>query len=126
MSEKPAEELTYEQALELFDARLRALEEGNLTLEQAIEAVAEGRRYLKICEAKLEAARHKIEVRPEPLPGVSAAAEEDDRGVGRAQASPSTADRGDVPPQHRGVGRAQASPSTADRGDVPPQIDRLL
>ena len=28
--------------------------------------MAEGRRYLKICEAKLEAARHKIEVRPEP------------------------------------------------------------
>ena len=68
MSEKPVEELTYEQALELFDARLRALEEGNLTLEQAIAAVAEGRRYLKICEAKLEAARHKIEVRPEPQP----------------------------------------------------------
>ncbi|MDQ6919254.1 MAG: exodeoxyribonuclease VII small subunit [Candidatus Dormibacteraeota bacterium] len=66
MSEKPAEDFTYEQALELFDARLRELEEGNLTLEQAIEAVAEGRRYLKICEAKLEAARHKIEVRPGP------------------------------------------------------------
>jgi exodeoxyribonuclease VII small subunit len=66
VSEKPLEDLTYEEALDLFDARLRALEEGNLTLEQAIEAVAEGRRYLKICEAKLEAARHKIEVRPEP------------------------------------------------------------
>jgi hypothetical protein len=35
--------------------------------------VAEGRRYLKICEAKLEAARHKIEVRPEPqaVPGAA-------------------------------------------------------
>jgi len=64
VSEKPAEELTYEQALELFDARLRALEEGNLSLEEAIAAVAEGRRYLKICEAKLDAARQKIEVRP--------------------------------------------------------------
>jgi exodeoxyribonuclease VII small subunit len=64
VSEKATEELTYEQALELFDARLRALEEGNLTLEQAIEAVAEGGRYLKICEAKLDAARRKIEVRP--------------------------------------------------------------
>jgi len=64
VSEKPAEELTYEQALELFDARLRALEEDNLSLEEAIAAVAEGRRYLKICEAKLDAARQKIEVRP--------------------------------------------------------------
>ncbi len=68
MSGAPPEELSYEQALELFDARLRALEEGNLTLEQAIEAVAEGHRYLKICEAKLDAARRKIEVRPEPPP----------------------------------------------------------
>jgi exodeoxyribonuclease VII small subunit len=81
MSEKPAEEISYEQALDLFDARLRALEEGKLTLEQAIEAVAEGRRYLKICEAKLEAARHKIEVRPEPQP-VPAAADGEPDGDG--------------------------------------------
>lgn len=64
MNETPVEDLTYEQALEQFDARLRALEEGNLTLEEAIAAVAEGRRYLKICEAKLDLARKKIEVRP--------------------------------------------------------------
>ena len=68
MSVPPEEELSYEQALELFDARLRSLEEGDLTLEQAIEAVAQGRRYLKICEAKLDAARQKIEVRPEAAP----------------------------------------------------------
>src|SRR5438270_5592924 len=55
------------------------------------------------------------------------------RGVGRAQAEPSTAGRGDVPPIRgvgraqaepstagRGVGRAQAEPSTAGRGDIPP------
>ena len=60
------EDLSYEQALELFDSRLRSLEEGKLSLEEAIRAVEEGRRYLKVCEAKLEAARHKIEVRPEP------------------------------------------------------------
>jgi exodeoxyribonuclease VII small subunit len=78
MSESPVEDLTYEEALDLFDARLRALEEGNLSLEQAIEAVAEGRRYLKICEAKLDAARHKIEVRPEPQVVPAAAADEPD------------------------------------------------
>ncbi|MDQ6692440.1 MAG: exodeoxyribonuclease VII small subunit [Candidatus Dormibacteraeota bacterium] len=59
------DELSYEQALELFDGRLRALEEGNLSLEEAISAVEEGRVYLKICEARLDAARQKIEVRPE-------------------------------------------------------------
>jgi exodeoxyribonuclease VII small subunit len=78
MIDKPAEDLTYEEALDLFDARLRALEEGNLSLEQAIEAVAEGRRYLKICEAKLDAARHKIEVRPEPQAVLAAADDEPD------------------------------------------------
>jgi len=54
--------------LGLFDAKLRSLEQDELTLEEAIAAVAEGRRYLKICEAKLEVARHKIEVRPEASP----------------------------------------------------------
>jgi exodeoxyribonuclease VII small subunit len=78
MIDKPAEDLTYEEALDLFDARLRDLEEGNLSLEQAIEAVAEGRRYLKICEAKLDAARHKIEVRPEPQAVPAAADDEPD------------------------------------------------
>ena len=40
--------------------------------------MAEGRRYLKICEAKLEAARHKIEVRPEPVPVPTTAEDEPD------------------------------------------------
>jgi len=65
--------LTYEAALEQFDLRLRALEDGKLTLEDALVAVEEGRRYLLICEAKLEAARQKIEVRPpaEAIPSVA-------------------------------------------------------
>ena len=40
--------------------------------------MAEGRRYLKICEAKLDAARHKIEVRPEPQAVPAAADDEPD------------------------------------------------
>lgn len=67
MTGEGVEDLSYEQALEQFDARLRSLEEGKLSLEEAIRAVEEGRRYLKVCEAKLEAARHKIDVRPEPV-----------------------------------------------------------
>ena len=65
LSQKLPPDLSYEQALELFDGRLRSLEEGNLTLEEAIKAVEEGRRYLKVCEAKLDQARQKIEVRPQ-------------------------------------------------------------
>jgi len=63
--------LTYEQALAQLDATLRALEEGKLSLEDAIAAVARGREYLQLCERKLEEARQRIEslpVREEPLP----------------------------------------------------------
>lgn len=68
------DDLSYEAALELFDGKLRSLEEGNLTLEEAITAVEEGRRYLKVCEARLNAARQKIEVRPQ-APAVPAVPE---------------------------------------------------
>jgi exodeoxyribonuclease VII small subunit len=63
------ESLTYEQALAQLDATLHALEEGKLSLEEAINAVARGRDYLQLCERKLEEARQRIEslpVREEP------------------------------------------------------------
>ena len=63
------ESLTYEQALAQLDATLHALEEGKLSLEAAIAAVARGRDYLQLCERKLEEARQRIEslpVREEP------------------------------------------------------------
>ncbi len=58
-------DLSYEKALELLDLKLRSLEDGNLSLDQALAAVDEARAYLKICQEKLEAAKRKIEVRPE-------------------------------------------------------------
>ncbi len=60
------QELTYEQALEKLDEKLKVLEDGELSLEDALKAVDEARVYLKICTEHLEAARHKIEVRAEP------------------------------------------------------------
>jgi exodeoxyribonuclease VII small subunit len=63
--------LTYEQALGQLDATLRSLEEGKLSLEEAIAAVARGREYLQLCERKLEEARQRIEslpVKEEALP----------------------------------------------------------
>ena len=59
-------DLTYEQALEKLDEKLKVLEDGDLSLEDALKAVDEARIYLKICTEKLEAARKKIEVRAEP------------------------------------------------------------
>ena len=59
------EELTYEQALELLDRRLKSLEDGNLSLDDALTVVDQARAYLRVCEARLEEARRRIEVRPE-------------------------------------------------------------
>jgi exodeoxyribonuclease VII small subunit len=61
-------DLTYEQALEKLDNQLKLLEDGNLSLEDALKAVDEARVYLKICTERLEAARKKIEVRGETEP----------------------------------------------------------
>ena len=67
----PDPSLTYERALGQLDTTLRSLEEGKLSLEEAIAAVARGREYLQLCERKLEEARQRIEslpVKEEPLP----------------------------------------------------------
>jgi len=58
-------DLSYEQALELLDQKLRELEDGQLSLEDSLKAVDEARRYLGLCQARLEAARGRIEVRGE-------------------------------------------------------------
>ncbi len=60
--------LTYEEALEKLDSQLKLLEDGNLSLEDALKAVDEARGYLKVCTERLEAARKKIEVRGETEP----------------------------------------------------------
>jgi exodeoxyribonuclease VII small subunit len=61
-----SQDLTYEQALEKLDEKLKLLEDGELSLEDALKAVDEARIYLKVCTERLEVARKKIEVRAEP------------------------------------------------------------
>lgn len=71
------EEPSYEQAVAELDRRLRALEEGKLSLEDSLKAYDEARAFLKQAEAKLEAARKRIEVRGEaPAATAAEAAEE--------------------------------------------------
>lgn len=74
----PAAELTYEQAVAELDRRLRALEDGNLSLESSLAAYDEAHAFLKQAEAKLEAARRRIEVRGE-APAQTAADTAEDR-----------------------------------------------
>ena len=64
MSQTPDASLSYEQALAELDGTLRSLEDGKLSLEEAIAAVARGRQYLELCERKLEEARQRIESLP--------------------------------------------------------------
>jgi exodeoxyribonuclease VII small subunit len=61
-----SQDLTYEQALEKLDDKLKLLEDGELGLEDALKAVDEARIYLKVCTDRLEVARKKIEIRAEP------------------------------------------------------------
>jgi exodeoxyribonuclease VII small subunit len=63
-----SQDLTYEQALEKLDEQLKLLEDGNLSLEAALNAVDQARVYLKICTERLDAARKRIEVRSESEP----------------------------------------------------------
>lgn len=60
-----SQDLTYEQALEKLDEQLKRLEDGDLSLDDALNAVDQARVYLKICTERLEAARKRIEVRAE-------------------------------------------------------------
>jgi exodeoxyribonuclease VII small subunit len=64
VTETPDASLSYEQALAQLDSTLRSLEDGKLSLEDAIAAVARGRQYLELCERKLEEARQRIESLP--------------------------------------------------------------
>src|SRR5438094_10548706 len=91
------ESITYEQALAQLDATLRSLEDGRLSLEEAIAAVARGREYLELCERKLEEARQRIESLP-----VTEEALPDEQAPHPAAVADWRADRGQAPAAPQG------------------------
>ena len=56
--------LSYEAALAKVDDLLRKLEDGSLSLEDAIAAVEQGKELLDLCQRKLDEARQRIETMP--------------------------------------------------------------
>ena len=53
---------TFEEALERLETLVKAMEHGDLALEELTERYAEGTRLVALCTEKLEAAEKRIEM----------------------------------------------------------------
>jgi exodeoxyribonuclease VII small subunit len=74
-SPSPAENLSFEQAMEELDGIVHLLEDSQLPLDELVERYERGTSLLKICQEKLDAAQQRIEIiargpsgRPETQP----------------------------------------------------------
>jgi len=56
------QELSFEQALARLETIVKAMESGDLALEQAISEFQEGMQLARICREKLDQAEQKIEM----------------------------------------------------------------
>jgi len=56
------EELGFEEAMKRLEAIVDRLEEGNLLLEEALQAFEEGVRLARICSKRLEEGEKKVSV----------------------------------------------------------------
>lgn len=59
-TQKPAAELTFEQALDELDALVRRMEAGELSLDDSIAAYRRGAELAKFCQGKLAAAEQDV------------------------------------------------------------------
>ena len=60
--EKDSKEVTFEKAMERLETSVEKLDEGSLTLEEALAAFEEGVRWSKECHRFLEKAEERIEI----------------------------------------------------------------
>ena len=61
-AEKDSKEVTFEKAMERLETSVEKLDEGSLTLEEALAAFEEGVRWSKECHRFLEKAGERIEI----------------------------------------------------------------
>jgi exodeoxyribonuclease VII small subunit len=61
-SPKPVAELTFEQAMAELDALVRAMESGEMPLDDSIAAYKRGAELAKYCQSKLAAAEQQLKV----------------------------------------------------------------
>jgi len=55
-------EMKFEEALKKLEKIVGDLEDGNLSLDEALEKYEEGIRLSKMCQKKLEVAKKKVEI----------------------------------------------------------------
>lgn len=58
----PSSEPTFESALEQLQGKVKALESGDLPLEEALRVFEEGVRMSRFCQEKLAAAERRIDI----------------------------------------------------------------
>ena len=59
---KPAAEANFEQAMKRLEEIVEKMESGNIPLEDLIVRYEEGMKLVKICQERLTAAEHRIEI----------------------------------------------------------------
>lgn len=58
----PAENLSFEKALEELEALVARMEDGKLALEESLAAYQRGAELIKLCESKLSQAQSRIAI----------------------------------------------------------------
>lgn len=67
--ERPPEELSFEEAMESLDTIVGSLEGARLPLEEMVTGYERGMKLLRVCRARIETARKRVEIITADLEG---------------------------------------------------------
>jgi exodeoxyribonuclease VII small subunit len=62
MAKKDQPEISFEDALKRLEEVLESLEQGNLNLEESVQAFEEGVKLVRFCHGKLDEVEHRVEL----------------------------------------------------------------